>query len=441
MAHAALRSVTAARVALDAGETTARGLVEAAIDALETDEYGVLQHPMYESALDAAADSDERIAAGEARPLEGVPFGVKDIIAIAGVPTTYGSPRYQDFVPNVTATVIRRLVDAGAIPVAKLRTYEFAAGPNDLTVNPHNPTRMSGGSSSGSAAAVGGGLLPFAVGTDTGGSVRVPAAWCGAVGIKPTYGWVSRHGVAPLSWTLDHVGFLAGDPMDCLLLLASVAGQDQLDPYSADNVSPPVKPLAEYRVGVPWGWFSAVSQPDVVARVEEAAARLAAAGLEVVDVVLEGIEEMNVDIVKHVIVSVEAAAVHEGPIHTYGPNFGNVLAHGRDILGVDYARALRARPVIQGVVEDAFSHVDLMLTPGSPITAPERGTQYLAVRERKYKLGNLVARCTSLFDITGHPAITVPFGTDSDGMPVGVQLVGRLWDDLRTVEAASLLSV
>ena len=436
MAHAALRSVTAARVALDAGETTARGLVEAAIDALETDEYGVLQHPMYESALDAAADSDERIAAGEARPLEGVPFGVKDIIAIAGVPTTYGSPRYQDFVPNVTATVIRRLVDAGAIPVAMLRTDEFAAGPNDLTVNPHNPTRMSGGSSSGSAAAVWGGLLPFAVGTDTGGSVRVPAAWCGAVGIKPTYGWVSRHGVAPLSglWT---TGFWLATPwIACSSWLRSpartISTRTRLTMFLLNQT------VGRVSGRVPLGWFSAVSQPDVVARLEEAAARLAAAGLEVVDVVLEGIEEMNVDIVKHVIVSVEAAAVHEGPIHTYGPNFGNVLAHGRDILGVDYARALRARPVIQGVVEDAFSHVDLMLTPGSPITAPERGTQYLTVRERKYKLGNLVARCTSLFDITGHPAIG-PSGRTRTGCRSG-SAVGRLGRS-QDRGAASLLSV
>lgn len=414
-------------------------LVEKTIADLEASDLGVLEEPLPGLALRAAAESAERLASGTGRPLEGVPFGVKDIIAVAGAPTRYGSPGYQEFESGITATVVRRLQDAGGIPVAKLRTYEFAAGPNDLTVNPHDQQRMSGGSSSGSAAAVGAGLLPVAVGTDSGGSVRVPAAWCGAVGLKPTYGWASRYGVAPLSWTLDHVGFFTRAPADCLVLLEAVAGRDPLDPYSSEPPAVNKKRLENLRIGVPRGWFGPVSQPDVLQRVEEAVERLTSRGFELFDVDLPELDGLNADIVKHVLVGAEAASVHDLPSDTYGAEFSKVIANGRRLLAVDYARALRARTVIQDAVERALSGCDLLLTPGSPITAPVRGTQHLTVQGKEYKLGNLVARCTSLFDITGHPAITVPFGEDADGMPVGVQLVGGLWNDRLVVEVASFI--
>lgn len=426
--------------ALRAGSVDVVDLVQKAISDLESSDLGVLQVSLPEIAMAAARESRDRFAAGTARPLEGVPFGVKDIIAVAGAPTTYGSPGYQGFEAGVTATVVRRLQDAGAIPVAKLRTYEFAAGPNDLTVNPHDRLRMSGGSSSGSASAVGAGILPVAVGTDSGGSVRVPAAWCGAVGLKPTYGWVSRHGVAPLSWTLDHVGFFTRSPSDCLVILDAVAGRDPLDPYSSEPRVTNSKRIEDLRIGVPRGWFRQVSQPDVLLRVEEAAGHLASQGFELFEVDIPELDDLNADIVKHVLVGAEAASIHDRGADTYGDEYGKVLANGRKLLAVDYARALRARAVIQEAVERALAGCDLLLTPGSPITAPIRGTQRVTVQGREYKLGNLVARCTSLFDITGHPAITVPFGADADGMPVGVQLVGGLWADRQVIEVASVIS-
>ncbi|MGB4137553.1 MAG: amidase, partial [Microbacterium sp.] len=171
-------------------------------------ELGAVDRLLVDEARIAAEESRRRLDAGTARPLEGLAFGVKDVIQVEGSPTAFGSPAYDGFVPETTAQVVRNLRDAGAILVAKLATYEFASGPNSRTGNPWGTGRRSGGSSSGSAAAVGAGLLPLALGTDSGGSIRVPAAWCGVVGMKPTRTRVPTTGVPPLSWHLDHTGTL-----------------------------------------------------------------------------------------------------------------------------------------------------------------------------------------------------------------------------------------
>ena len=413
-------------------------VVAATLQRLEEkdEELGFLQCAMTEIANTAALESDVLIASGNPRPLEGIPFGIKDIIAVEGVPTTFGSPGFQDDESETTATVVKRIKDAGAVPVAKLRTYEFAAGPNSLTKNPFDRMRTSGGSSSGSAAALGAGLLPLALGTDTGGSVRVPAAWCGTVGLKPTYGWISRYGVAPLSWTLDHVGILGQSAADCGTVLGVLAGRDPLDPYSVAP-APIISARRGARVGIPKHWSETLAQPAVSAAASDAGDRLRDVGFDVFEIEIPELDDLNPDIVKHILVSAEAASLHAGSQRSYGAKFAELLQIGDRISATDYIGALRMRSILQSAVNRAFEECDYLMTPTCPITAPPIGEESVPLDGQLHPLTTVVVRYTSLFNITGHPAITVPFASDQDGMPIGIQLVGRLWDDDAIVGVAS----
>lgn len=407
---------------------------------LESTDLGVLEEPLTEMAIRLAEHSDRRYQNSSSLPLDGIPFGVKDIIHIEGTPITFGSSEERPHVSKTTATAVTRLMAAGAIPVAKLKTYEFAAGPNDFTVNPHDPQRMSGGSSSGSAAAVGAGLLPIALGTDTGGSVRVPAAWCGAVGIKPTFGLVSRYGVAPLSWTLDHVGVLSQTPVGARMAVDVLEGRDSFDPYSAKPRRPHDSIEEATRIGVPSAWFEGFAQSDIVASLDAATAAAIERDWEIIEIDLPEINTLNPDIIKHVLVSAEAASLHESSSRVYGEKFTDLLQRGERLWARDYTKALRMRSVLQMSVERALDNCDLLLTPTCPITAPVRGTETVDLAQRLHTLGTVVARYTSLFNITGHPAVTFPGGTDSHGLPIGLQLIGRFWADSLVLDAAAQLT-
>jgi aspartyl-tRNA(Asn)/glutamyl-tRNA(Gln) amidotransferase subunit A len=369
------------------------------------------------------------------RPLEGVPFGVKDNIQIVGAPTEFGSPHYRGFIPSTTAQVVERLSQAGAIPVAKLSTYEFACGPITEVLNPWGTGRVAGGSSSGPCASVAAGIVPFAIGTDTGGSVRVPAAWCGVVGIKPTYGRVSRRGVAPLSWTLDHVGFITRTAEDTAGVLAATSGWDELDSYSVDG--PPYLPdasidqaLTGLRVGVIGNWFLDDCQEDVLRAFDTAVEVLGADGADVTRVGLPLLDSLNPDAVKHVIVSAETASYHESAqldAGHYGQVFESVVRAGREQSTVDYLHAMRLCAVIRTELAKIFGQVDAIVVPTSCVVAPPIGVDEMPIAGRSRDIGDLVARNTSIFNIAGCPAVTVPCGFDRDGMPIGLQIVTPLW--------------
>lgn len=396
---------------------------------------GTVEQLLTTEARACAVESRQRLHAGSARPLEGLAFGVKDVVQVAGSPTTFGSPAYAGFLPAVTAQVVENLLNAGAILVAKLATYEFASGPNSRTRNPWDSTRRSGGSSSGSAAAVGAGLLPLALGTDSGGSIRVPAAWCGAVGFKPTRGRVPTKGIPPLSWHLDHAGTLTRTAQTAAAVFGFVTGESrrtgqQPEPRARGKAADvEARPLSGLRVGVLRGWFR-VTEPEVDELTSSAAEILADLGADLVPLELPILDRINPDAVKRVIVDAESAALHDPHRAGYGDTFRSMLSSGADVRAVDYIHALRLRVILAEAVDRLFDDVDVLVCATSPIVAPPEGQDIVLLGGEEMALIDVVARNTSVFNMSGHPALTLPSGlARSTGMPVGLQIIAPHWQD------------
>jgi aspartyl-tRNA(Asn)/glutamyl-tRNA(Gln) amidotransferase subunit A len=391
-----------------------------------------VRHLRAEESLAEAAASADRWTAGTAGPLDGVPYGLKDIIATAGVPTTGGSTLYRDLVPDETAAHAARLSAAGGILLAKLETFEFACGgPHNKTFgparNPWDVERTTGGSSSGSGAAVAARLMPLAIGTDTGGSIRIPAAYCGITGLKPTYGRVPRHGVMGLSWTLDHAGPMTRSAEDAALMLGVIAGHDVRDSYSSRRPVPDYlaaldAPLDGARIGRLRGWFEEAVDAEVLAAHEQALAGLSAVGFEVVDVEVPD-AALTVVAAWHVCYP-ETLSLHSGHFE---------LLEERDEMGAgllgatpfvaaqDYLRALRYRPVFQRALATALEGCVALALPGLATPPPS-----LDDLESSTALGRWLSDAVKLhipFNYAGVPALCVPSGLVG-GMPTSLQLVG-----------------
>jgi aspartyl-tRNA(Asn)/glutamyl-tRNA(Gln) amidotransferase subunit A len=387
-----------------------------------------------------AAASDARWRAGTARPLEGIPFGLKDIVATEGIRTTGGSALYRDWIPETDAVLASRLSTAGGVLVAKLATFEFACGGAvnktfGPTRNPWDHRRTTGGSSSGSGAAVALGQVPLAIGTDTGGSIRIPSAFCGITGIKATYGRVPRHGVMGLSWTMDHAGPMTRSVADAALMLDVIAGPDPLDPTTLPAAETPFaaavgRDVAGLRVARDRGFLEAEMHPDVAASYEAALAELTALGVEVVDVELPTFDLAAV--AGWWIIYAEMLSLHEG--HVSGIEDRDEM--GASLLGAapfvsaaDYLRALRLRPVFQRELEQAMAGCAALVTPGMtalpPLIAPEM-TSDLGDREVPWL--DAACRVSVPFNLTGSPALVVPSG-QVDGLPTSLQFVGRPRDE------------
>jgi aspartyl-tRNA(Asn)/glutamyl-tRNA(Gln) amidotransferase subunit A len=365
---------------------------------------------------------------GHPRALEGIPFGVKDIIQVQGTPTTFGSAEFQGYRSQTTAEVVRALRSAGAVLVAKLATYEFAGGPNERTKNPWDLGKRPGGSSSGSAAAIAARYLPLAIGTDTGGSIRVPSSWCGVVGLKPTYGRVSCAGIAPLSWTLDHVGPLTMTVQDAMLALAAMSGERHPTALRPDPGG--ISRLDGVRLGRPGNWFFDDCETEIETLVDQAFAELADAGATIVELDIPILHDLDPDIVKHVIVGAEAASFHE-PMRErwsgYTDTFAANLEFGVSLAAVDYVRALRLRSSISHGMAAALDGIDAIVTPTSLIAAPDLHADYATIGGRSVLLADVVARNTSVFNICGFPAVTVPCGLTRAGLPAGLQIASAPW--------------
>jgi len=405
------------------------------------------------TAAQALADArrcEEEIMRGDYRgPLHGVPVALKDLYDTAGVPTTAASKIYADRVPAEDATSVTRLRAAGAIILGKTNLHEFAYGVTSESSyfgparNPWDPERVAGGSSGGSGAAVAAGLCVVATGTDTGGSIRIPAALCGIVGLKPTYGRVSCHGVLPLSWALDHPGPMTRSAYDAAVMLAAMAGYDPRDPASADVPVPDYttglsESLAGLRVGLDPEWALTGVHDEVRSAFQAALDVLKDLGANVVEVSVPGLEEgMEAALT---ILSAEATAVHEEFLRTrpddYQPDVRARLEKGFQVRGIDYGRARRKGEELRREFDLLFQEVDLFATPMCAIPAPKIGQREVTIGGESVPVMASLTRYTRVFNLTGLPAITVPCGFSSEGLPIGLQLGGRAWDEATVLRAA-----
>ncbi|MFQ5796129.1 MAG: amidase [Candidatus Bipolaricaulia bacterium] len=372
------------------------------------------------------------------RLLNGIPVALKDLFDVQGVPTTAGTKILSDNVPSEDAAVTERLRRAGAVLVGKLAMHEWALGVTNEnphfgpTHNPWNTDHIPGGSSGGSGTAVAAGLCLGALGSDTGGSIRIPAALCGIVGLKPTYGRISIRGVVPLSWSLDHVGPMTKTVEDAALMLQVLAGFDPIDPTS------PNVPVDDYRAGletgveveglgilVPTHHFFDDLNPEVDELVRTAIITLSKLGATVQEVVVEAIDVAL--IAGGMILLADAAAYHEDDLKRRADEFGSDLLtrlrRGRETEGIAYARARRAQMLWRRSLEGLLSGGAVLATPTTPIPAPRIGELDPVDAART------LTRFTLPFNLAGLPAISVPCGFTQAGLPIGLQLVGRPWDE------------
>jgi aspartyl-tRNA(Asn)/glutamyl-tRNA(Gln) amidotransferase subunit A len=388
-----------------------------------------------ESALVEARAAEIEISRGEWRgPLHGIPIAIKDLIDTAGTRTTAASALFEHRVPTEDAEVVRRLRRAGAVIVGKNNLHEFAYGGSSLVSffgdvhNPWNTAHIAGGSSGGSAAAVAAGLCYAAIGTDTAGSIREPAALCGCVGIKPTYGRVSARGVIPLSWSLDHIGPLAASVADAAVVLQAIAGYDPLDVCSADV------PVADYvsglgdattklRVGVPRAHFFDELDEEVRAAVEQA--------LAVVGTLVADVRDLQIDVsTDRTVQAAESFAYHADYVartpELYQPETLRRIRSGADISATEYIQRRRELDQERRSAQDIFGDVDLLITPAMPIPAPtiaELKKDPAALRPAELAL----LRNTRPFNVWGLPAVSVPCGFTKTGLPIGLQIAGPHW--------------
>jgi len=397
-------------------------------------------------AAEAAVMSRERLG-----PLHGVPFGLKDLYCTKGVRTTGGSRILADWVPVEDATVVSRLTAAGAIVLGKLNMHEFAYGPEGLNVhygtcwNPWDPTthRFCGGSSSGSGAAVAAGLCPGALGSDTGGSIRIPSSLCGLTGIKPTYGRVSRAGVLPLAWSLDHVGPMCRSAADCALMLGAMAGHDPGDPSTStlpvpDYVAALTGQVRGLRVGLLRRSFlesAGAAQRQVV---EQAVRTLEGQGASVREVVLD--QMTYAAGAAAAVISAESYAYHEHWLKTrpeeYGRDVRERLLPGAFVSGADYLRGQRVRGLIRDEMDRVLADVDVLIAPTLPIAAPPVGAREVDIDGRPHPVRASLVRYTRPFNVSGHPAASVPCGFTPDGLPIGMQVIGRSFDEATVLRVA-----
>ena len=368
---------------------------------------------------------------------------------MAGVRTTAGSKIYADRVPDEDATSVARLRAAGAVLIGKTNLHEFAYGVTTEssyfgpTRNPWDPERVPGGSSGGSGAAVAAGLCVAATGSDTGGSIRIPAALCGIVGLKPTYGRISCHGLLPLSWALDHPGPMTRTVYGAAVMLAAMAGSDLRDPVAADL------PVADYtadlcdnvaglRIGVDSEWALSGIHEEVRAAFEKALKDLKDLGLEIMEVSVPRIEEgMEAALT---ILMAEATGIHEDFLRTrpddYQHDVRDRLKKGFAIRGIDYGRARRTGQLVRRDLTILFQKVDLLATPMCGIPAPGLGQREVTLDGETVPVMAPLTRYTRIFNLARLPAISVPCGFSSEGLPIGLQLVGRLWEETTVLRAA-----
>jgi aspartyl-tRNA(Asn)/glutamyl-tRNA(Gln) amidotransferase subunit A len=459
--------------AVRAGELSAREVVEAHLSAIEAREGEIhaFNLVLADEARAAAEAVDATVAAGDdPGPLAGVPLALKDNLCTRGVPTTCSSRILEGWRPPYDATVVERVASAGAVAIGKTNLDEFAMGSSTEnsafgpTRNPRDTSRVPGGSSGGSAAAVAAGFAPLSLGSDTGGSIRQPAALCGVVGVKPTYGLVSRYGLVAFASSLDQIGPFSTTVADSALLLEAVAGHDGLDSTSIDRPAPSLREVLDegvqgLRVGLVAELLGDGIAPDVAARVRQAADALAAAGAEVGEVSVPAASyglsayyliapaEASSNLARYDGVRygmrVDAPTTAEMNLATRTAGFGDEVKR-RIMLGTYalsagyydayYGKALKVRTLIVRDFDAAYERFDVLLSPTSPTTAFRFGDK--TADPLSMYLNDV---CTIPSNLAGHPAMSVPFGTGAEGLPVGVQLLAPALGEPTMFRAAAVL--
>ncbi|MDQ3562365.1 MAG: amidase [Thermoproteota archaeon] len=414
-----------------------------------------------DSARREAKHADSLIKQGKyLGPLHGIPISFKDLIYVNGVKSTSGSKILADFVPDYDSTVTRKLRKAGAIIVGTNNTHEFACGITNInphygsSKNPWDPARMSGGSSGGSAVAVSSGMSLASIGTDTSGSIRVPASLCGIFGLKPTYGRVSKHGVMPLAPSIDHIGPLARSAWDIAAVLQGIAGYDKMDPSSARVAVPDyLKELAssetrnnnddindKFKIGIPKQFFFDMIEPKVMEIFGAFVDRLNGCGISTVsNVDVQGTDKIFET--WRAIRLGESAATHDEWMvsrpQDYGEDVLRMLQKGQEITAVHYINALQKwRREIKNAFLKAMSGYDALLVPTTIIPAPFLDQKEVNIEGKTIEVYLSLNRLTTVFDVTGLPALNIPAGLVDSKLPVGVQLVGRPFDESRILKIA-----
>jgi aspartyl-tRNA(Asn)/glutamyl-tRNA(Gln) amidotransferase subunit A len=398
----------------------------------------------------AATEAESEIRKGQYRgPLHGIPISIKDLFATRGIRTTAGSKVFAHWIPDYDATAVARLHQAGMVLVGKTNMHEFAYGvTNDNphygpARNPWDPTRVPGGSSGGSAAAVASSQCSASLGSDTGGSIRTPAAVCGAVGLKPTYGRVSRYGAIPLAWSLDHVGPLTKSVEDAAIMLAAIAGADPKDPSASS------RPIADYRkemqgsirglrLGVPRQYFFEHVDPEIQKLVSAAIHQLESIGATRVEVDIPALE--NCAAMEAHVTLAEATSYHEPYLKKqpddYSPAVRTNLEAGRYLLATDYVKSQRGRALLQRNFNEAFRRADVIVFPTLPALPPLVGEVLVQSGDIREHVIDAFLRFNIPCDLTGLPAISIPCGFSSAGLPIGLQVAGRAFEEATILKVA-----
>ena len=424
---------------LRGGKTTALEMTAVCLSKIDADNprLNAFILVMKEDALRQAEEADRELSSGLDRgALHGVPVSLKDLLDIKGFATTAASRVREGHVASADAPIVTRLRRAGAVLIGKTNLHEFAFGTTNedsafgLARNPRDEQRSPGGSSGGSAASIAAGMALATIGTDTGGSIRIPAAACGTVGLKPSYGEVSADGVVPLSRTLDHVGPLAMTVGDAWLTYRALLGEP------ARALAP--SPINSLRFAVLAPYFCADLDEGVRASFDRAVERLRAGGARIDAAEIRHAADIGT-VYLHIVFG-DAAAYHAATLEKmperYTPNVRLRLEMARYVLAEDYVRALDGREVLRREVDLALGEYDALILPTLAIPAPPIGAESVSVGGKTEQVRAVMLKLTQLFNLTGHPAVTLPCGDTADGLPVGLQLVGKTLDTERLMHAA-----